>query len=290
MKWRNLPPLQKISDSIDLCDYQGQTLIRINHSLCQGAICLHGGHLIDFQPTNKDPIIWLSENTLFQTDKAIRGGVPICWPWFGKAENPSHGFARTQEWQLDAQFEDEMGVTLELVLTDNTESLSIWANHFHNRLIVHFGESAVEISLTTTNTDKKSWLYGGALHSYLNVNDIHQVTVSQLGDQFFDGTQSMLNCLSDGTLTINKEIDRIYGNAKNPVKIKDETRTLLVEHTGGDSVVVWNPWVETCKNMSDMTDDGYKTMICVEAAQPETSIQLEPQQSHTLYTRISVAQ
>ncbi len=289
MKWRNLPTQQKISDSIDLCDYQGQSLIRINHALCKGAISLHGGHLIDFQPAHQEPMIWLSENALFQSDKAIRGGVPICWPWFGKAAMPSHGFARTQEWQLDAQFEDEMGVTLELTLSDNAETLSIWPNHFHNRLIVHFGADAVEISLTTTNTDNKAWLYGGALHSYLNVSDIHQTTVNQLGNQFFDGTQGMLNCSSDGTLIINKEIDRIYGNAENPVLVNDEKRTLLIEHAGGDSVVVWNPWLESSKSMADMTDNGYKTMICVEAAQPETSIQLEPQQSHTLYTRIRLS-
>lgn len=286
MNWRNQPTQTQLSSSVNTCLYFDQTIVRVAHPLLQGAVSLHGAHLIDFQPTNQNPIIWMSDNALFQKDKAIRGGVPVCWPWFGKSGNPSHGFARTQTWKLDKHQEDDLGITLELVLTESEESLAIWANRFHNRLVIRFNADSVALSLITTNNDSHEWQYGGALHTYLTVDNIANVEISQLGEQYLDSTNSLKQCASDGTLTINKEIDRVYTHVAQPVKLQDGQRQLLVEHHGGDSVVVWNPWAELCQNMVDMTDEAYQTMVCIESAQAKPSIVLQPKESHTIHTEI----
>ena len=222
--------------------------------------------------------------------KAIRGGVPVCWPWFGKAGVPSHGFARTSEWQLVNHKENAKGVVIELEFNDSEDTLELWPHSFQNRLTFEFGKK-LTISLKTTNISTKAFSYGGALHTYLNINDITKTELSGMGTEYLDNTQDGLECIGKSTLIIDKEVDRIYTSASDIITVKDTAneRSLLVKNQGYNSAVIWNPWQDLSINMADMADDSFETMVCVESALNGLAITLMPNESHTLSTTLEIA-
>lgn len=265
-----------------------ETLV-IRHPLAEAEIALFGGQLLSYRPCGAEEVIWLSEAAKLDGSAPIRGGVPICWPWFGKGQQPSHGFARTTLWQLDSCDENDAGVVIELVARDTASTRKIWPHHFHNRIRFEIGRR-LNITLIVTNTDKSPWHFTGALHSYFQVGDIEKVGVDGLGAKYHDSVTGQDIVGAESPLVISAEVDRIYTQAGQRVNLRDDDmgRTIQIESAGHTDTVVWNPWADLSKGMADMTDEGYRTMLCVESAVVAEPVTLEPGQQHHLKARFSV--
>ncbi|WP_318411700.1 D-hexose-6-phosphate mutarotase [Photobacterium leiognathi] len=287
MNLRQLSTVNALSDHVTVCEYQGISIIRVIHPLAEAGISLHGGHLIWFKPAGEKDIIWLSENAEFDTQKAIRGGIPVCWPWFGKAGTPSHGFARTSQWTLQEHRENENGVIVSLQLEDNDETRAVWPHKFNNVLTFEIG-TALKVSLTSTNTDSQPWSYGGALHTYFDIADINNIEIAGMGSTYLDSTQQGKTCEGGDVLTFTSETDRVYTQPEATITINDKNnkRNILVTNEGHNAAVIWNPWQELSISMGDMADNSFETMVCVESTIHQPSIELAPGQSHTLATTV----
>ncbi|WP_087016505.1 D-hexose-6-phosphate mutarotase [Thaumasiovibrio subtropicus] len=284
----SLKPVNALSDYVTICDLDGIPVISVRHPLAEAAISLHGGHLIGYKPTGNDDIIWLSEKAEFNTAKAIRGGIPVCWPWFGKVANPSHGFARTSLWTLDEHRENDEGVIVSLTLQDSEASRDIWPNKFKNQLLFKIGKT-LSVELITTNTDDKSWDYSGALHSYFQVDAIQNTAITGMGPSYIDSLQNGDTFEGGETLRFDSETDRVYTQPENAIVIADGQRQLTVENSGDNCAVIWNPWVELSTAMGDMADNSYETMVCVESTISGETVTLAPGESHTLATNVSAS-
>lgn len=292
MDLHSLPALTVLSDCVTIVEHDQVKMVRIIHDKATAAIALHGGHVVSFQPAGQDDLIWMSDAALFDGKAALRGGIPVCWPWFGRLAAPAHGFARTSEWQLLEHRENEHGVILVLGLSDNETTQAIWPYQFNLRLEVEVTEQ-LKVSLQVTNQDEKAWTFSGALHTYLNVGDVRQVKTTGMGREYIDSLQDAKVCQGGETLVLTDTIDRVYTQPALQIEVQDPLldRSLVVENSGHNSAVLWNPWTQGAAAMADMTDDGYQTMLCVESALHSPCLSagqtLQPGESHTLTTTIS---
>ncbi|MXP48782.1 D-hexose-6-phosphate mutarotase [Pantoea sp. Eser] len=262
-KLLSLPVVTQISPYLSQRQVGELPAIIVSHPKVRAALTLQGAHLIAWQPSGEQPVLWLSDKSQFAPGKAIRGGVPICWPWFGPAGEPAHGFARNQPWTLSAHDENEDGVMLTLVLESNPQTLKLWPHEF--TLIARFrlGQHC-EIELEAHGDFEAT----AALHSYFTVSDISDVEVSGLGNSYIDKVNQGEIGSSDGKQRYPGRIDRIFTAAEDCSVINDPAaqRQIEVYHHHHSDVVTWNPGVELSCSMADMPNEGYKTMVCVETA------------------------
>ena len=253
-----------------------------------GAVYHHGAHVIDWTPAGHDPVVWMSEKTNLDSTSPIRGGIPICWPWFGAGRNgtasPLHGFARLSEWRLVRSKQTEEAVTATYMLIDACPDKF----DFPYRLSyeVRFG-AEFSAMLTVRNTGTRRFSFEEALHTYLCVSDIHEVAVTGLdGSQYLDRVSGheLGPHQQSGDLRITEEVDRIYHSGADidvidPVK----GRKLSVSRLGSSDAVIWNPWIDKAKSMPDFGDDEWTSMICVETANiGEHAITLNPGKEHVM--------
>ncbi|WP_241622785.1 D-hexose-6-phosphate mutarotase [Rosenbergiella australiborealis] len=259
-----LPVVEQLSSSISLRIHDELRLLVITHPEFQAAFSLQGGQLIAWQPHGKAPIIWLSDKTSFAQGKAIRGGVPICWPWFGPAGKPSHGFARTAEWTLTHTEESAQEVTLSMVLKQSAQTLALWPHDFTLTLTATLSAQACKLTLTILGDVEST----AALHSYFHVADSEKIAVSGLGETFIDKVENNRVSTQQGVQTYHNEVDRIFTHPDSASIIDDPLlgRAIHLHHAGNSDVVTWNPGTTLSQSMTDMSDDGYKTMVCVETA------------------------
>ncbi|MEA3548713.1 MAG: D-hexose-6-phosphate mutarotase [Thermodesulfobacteriota bacterium] len=262
-----------------------------NRSAC-AKIALQGAHLFHYEQQGKKPLLWLSETSFFEAGKAIRGGVPICWPWFGKHKTesslPQHGFARTFLWELLGVNEtDEDFTEVSLQLKSSAESLKLWPYRFELLLRVTVGNT-LTIALTTKNCDEKAFEITSALHNYFAVANIDNVYVEGLDKTTYFDALTKENKIQNGNIYISEEVDRVYQEVRNPLTLHEQDRTVHICAEGSSSAVVWNPWIDKCATMSDMKDDAYKTMLCIETTNALEDVRiLQPDEGHTLTAIIS---
>ncbi|MEZ9351351.1 D-hexose-6-phosphate mutarotase [Vibrio splendidus] len=292
MDLSTLPTLTVLSDNVTIVEHEGVKLVRVIHDKANAAISLFGGHVVSFQPQGQQDLIWMSQQAKFDGKTALRGGIPVCWPWFGRIAAPAHGFARSSEWQLVEHRESEAGVIVSLGLKPNEETLAVWPHQFDARLNVEIGDQ-LKVTLDVKNTDSQPWTFSGALHTYLNVGDIHNTTTTGMGAEYIDSLQGGKICKGGSELVLTDTIDRVYTQPEAQIFVADKNleRTLTVENHGHNSAVLWNPWAEGATAMGDMQDDGYLTMMCVESTLHAPSLEagktLQPGESHQLITVIS---
>lgn len=292
MNLTQLPALTVLSDNVTIVEKDKVKIVRVIHDKATAGIALHGGHVVSFQPTGQADLIWMSEEAIFDNSAALRGGIPVCWPWFGRIAAPAHGFARSSEWQLLEHRENQQGVIVELGLFASEDTLSIWPHLFDARLIVEITDQ-LKVTLKVTNTDDKDWVFSGALHSYLNVGDISQVQVTGMGPNYIDSLQSDQICTGGDVLTLTDTIDRVYTAPEAEIDIDDPVlkRVIKIKNHGHNSAVLWNPWAAGAQSMADMADMGYQTFLCVESTLHAPSIEqgktLKPSEIHQLVTTIS---
>ncbi|PTO93578.1 D-hexose-6-phosphate mutarotase [Vibrio splendidus] len=292
MDLSTLPTLTVLSDNVTIVEHEGVKLVRVIHDKANASISLFGGHVVSFQPQGQQDLIWMSQQAKFDGKTALRGGIPVCWPWFGRIAAPAHGFARSSEWQLVEHRESEAGVIVSLGLKPNEETLAVWPHQFDARLNVEIGDQ-LKVTLDVKNTDSQPWTFSGALHTYLNVGDIHNTTTTGMGAEYIDSLQGGKICQGGSELVLTDTIDRVYTQPEAQIFVADKNldRTLTVENHGHNSAVLWNPWAEGATAMGDMQDDGYLTMMCVESTLHAPSLEagktLQPGESHQLITVIS---
>ena len=262
-----LPIIEQISPVLSRRQLDELEVVVVDHPQVKASFALQGAHLLSWKPTGEDEVLWLSNNTPFKTGVALRGGVPICWPWFGPAAQPglpSHGFARNLPWTLKAHNEDDSGVVLTFELQSSAETRQLWPHEF--TLLARFKVGATcEIELEAHGEFETT----SALHTYFNVGDIAAVKVSGLGDRLIDKVNDAKeDVLADGTQTFPDRTDRVYLNPEACSVIHDDSlnRNIDVVHHHHLNVVGWNPGPALSVSMGDMPDDGYKTFVCVETA------------------------
>lgn len=260
----SLPVLNQISPCIAQRQIGELPVLTITHPRLRAAVALQGAHLLAWQPSGEKPVIWLSEKTLWEKGKAIRGGVPICWPWFGPAGNPAHGFARTQPWTLSAHDENEESVMLTFELKSSEQTKKIWPHEFTLFLRFRFSNSC-EIELEAHGDFDAT----AALHSYFSVADCSAVTVSGLGPEYIDKVRDgSTGHAPEGRQTYEQRVDRVHTQPADCSLLNDKAggRVIEIHHHYHSDVVTWNPGAELSCSMSDMANEGYKTMVCVETA------------------------
>ncbi|HEC17972.1 MAG TPA: D-hexose-6-phosphate mutarotase [Gammaproteobacteria bacterium] len=274
----------------------GLHMARIDNDLATAEVYLHGGNITAFQPHGSDPLLWLSPLAQFQTDKAIRGGVPVIWPWFGPhsvdSHKPQHGFARTASWQVSHAGALADGSTqLQLDLRDTSATRTLWPHAFALELVFTVG-TELRIELTSRNTGDQPFTAGAALHSYFAVGDVEQVVVEGLADcEYIDKLDADRRKRQEGLVRIHAEVDRIYLKTENSCVIHDPlmARQIHIEKGGSRSTVVWNPWADKAEAMADFPDQGFRQMLCIETANAADDVRiLAPGDAHTLSQRISL--
>ncbi|MEB5920844.1 D-hexose-6-phosphate mutarotase [Franconibacter daqui] len=262
-----LPVVEQITPVLSRRQQDELELIVVDHPQVRASFALQGAHLLSWKPAGEEEVLWLSDITPFKTGVALRGGVPVCWPWFGPAaqkELPSHGFARNLPWSLSAHNEDENGVVLTFELHSSDASRQYWPHDFTLYARFKVGKTC-EMELEAHGDFETT----SALHTYFNVGDISAVKVSGLGDTYIDkvngGEQGKL---SDGVQTFPDRTDRVYLNAEACSLIHDAAlkRSIEVVHHHHSNVVGWNPGPALSVSMADVPDEGYKSFVCVETA------------------------
>ncbi|GAA6183195.1 MULTISPECIES: D-hexose-6-phosphate mutarotase [Alteromonadaceae] len=244
-------------------------ILEINNDFAKATISLFGGHILSYIPkTDNIDRLWVSDAAIFDNKTAIRGGIPVCWPWFGDGHKqnrddlPAHGFVRNQIWSLDSAEENDQGT--QLVLTPKSTQGPGWAFKTTLKLKVTVGKTLV-LELITRNMDAEDIHLGCALHTYFSVDDIDGVTLAGLSGPYLDKTQNYEQFETPETYRIKEETDRVHLHPAVLVEINNGHH-ISVRSTGHDSIVVWNPWKDNCLRMKDMQPDSYETMICVETA------------------------
>ncbi|MDD2775348.1 MAG: D-hexose-6-phosphate mutarotase [Gallionella sp.] len=254
-------------------DDSGLIIADINNG--QASLCLQGAHLMHWQPASQSvPVVWLSRDTKPAVGKSIRGGAPVCWPWFGahasEAGFPGHGFARTVPWQVIESGTEPNGATrLVLRLIESEKTRTQWNQSCTVDLTVVVGET-LRMELTTANTGTTDFVIGEALHTYLHISDIAAVSVTGLeGCDYWDKVGGSNLRQQAGAIQFSGETDRVYINTAAECVIEDPklNRRIHVAKSGSLSTVVWTPWVEKANKMGDMGQpDGWREMVCVESA------------------------
>jgi glucose-6-phosphate 1-epimerase len=272
--------------------------LTIETGLCAAELYLHGAHLCRWQPRHQShPVLWMSESSRFEAGAPIRGGVPICFPWFGtRAGDPSapvHGIARISAWTLDgAGLEGDGSVVVRLSLDCGALEVPHAPHDLHLAYELHLGRE-LSMALTVTNRGGVPCTFEEAVHTYFSVGDVRQVSVAGLeGATYVDkvdgGTRKTQ---PDEPVTIGAETDRLYLDTGTAVTLADRVlgRSIRLEKTGSRSTVVWNPWVAKSRAMPDFGDDEWPGMLCIETANAaDNAVTLPPHASHTMTAAIRV--
>ncbi len=269
----------------------GFPYIEVTNSVASAKIALHGAHVFEYKKEGKSELLWLSSLALFEENKPIRGGIPICWPWFGPHSDsalPQHGFARISRFTfVSCDEKDEATSIVTLKLTDSPKTRILWDFSFELLVTITISKK-LHVSLKTINTDIKEFKITQALHSYLSVENISDVEVFGVKNcTYFDQLSKTMEVQKDD-LHINQEIDRIYTHLNKNIILKEKNRAIFLQNSNSNSLVIWNPWSEKAKFIKDMQDYEYKNMLCIESANVLDDYKiLQPNCSITLGLKLS---
>ena len=264
--------------------------IEISNQAATARIALQGAHIFHYQRGDEAPLLWLSDVSDFEMGKAIRGGVPICWPSFGNnnPQLPQHGFARVMMWQLVKVDETNPSMSeLTFVLEDSQESRALWNYKFRVEFIVKVG-LVLEMELKTINLDTEPFTLTQALHTYFSVSSIENISIKGLEEKKYFNALTLQEARQKGSVTFDQELDRVYQGIENNIILDDIDRSIKIQNSGSRSVVIWNPWIEKCARMSAMRAESYKEFVCIESANAyEDKRIIQPNQEHVLKTILS---
>jgi glucose-6-phosphate 1-epimerase len=252
----------------------GFPLIEIDNGQAKATISVYAGQVLKFQPAGAShDVMFLSDTAYYQAGKAIKGGIPVCWPWFGPDPEgkgrASHGFVRDRLWQVVSTKSLADGSTQVILgLVDTEETRAIWPCAFNLAIEITVGHT-LKIELVTRNTGDQSFSITQALHTYFTVGDISQVSVVGLaGTEYLDKVDGGQTKTQAGAITVEQEVDRVYLNVPATLSIDDRAlgRKINIVSTGSKTAIVWNPWSEISAKMADLGDMDYQRLICVETA------------------------
>ncbi|ONI27352.1 hypothetical protein PRUPE_1G081500 [Prunus persica] len=252
-------------------------------------VYLYGGHVTSWKNDHGEELLFVSSKAIFKPPKAIRGGIPICFPQFSNLGSlDAHGFARNRFWSIDSDpspfpTNTSNKVAVDLILRPNEEDMKTWPHSYEYRLRVALGpggDLTLISRIRNTNSDGKPFSFTFAYHTYFSVSDISEVRVEGLETlDYLDNLQNRKRCTEQGdAITFESEVDKIYLSTPTKIAILDheKKRTFVIRKDGLPDAVVWNPWDKKSKAMADFGDDEYKHMLCVETAAIEKPITLKP--------------
>ncbi|TCD19414.1 D-hexose-6-phosphate mutarotase [Pseudomonas sp. IC_126] len=267
-------------------------------------IAEQGAQILSYRQGDAPPIIWLSEEAAFQQGQSVRGGVPICWPWFGdlgrnpedvqamyqgEAEAPFHGLVRGLVWQLEQQRCEGDTAILQFVCPQAQGALPGWPHRVELTLQIRLDER-LHIALISRNLGNRPVTLSQALHTYFAIGDIHQVSVEGLdGCRYIDTLENWQQRQQQGELRYEGETDRIYLDLPPMLSLRDPqlNRRITLETQGSRSAVLWNPWIAKAQRLSQFADDAWQRMACIETANAmDDRVRLEAGDSHTLAVSI----
>ncbi|GIZ13169.1 D-hexose-6-phosphate mutarotase [Pseudomonas sp. NCCP-436] len=263
-----------------------------------------GAQILGYRQAEQPPLIWLSPDAAYRTGQSVRGGVPVCWPWFGDLrrnpqavqahyradEAPAHGLLRTLPWELQDIQQQAGGVSLRLTYDTIRHPLPHWDGEASLSLTLELTEQ-LQLHLETHNLGQSPLTFSQALHSYFAVSDVHTVRIEGFdGCRYIDTLQDWQILLQEGEPLIEGETDRLYLNVPARLVINDPAwnRRILLESRGSASAVLWNPWTDKARRLSQFPDSAWKEMLCIETGNLwDDIVSLLPGQRHQLSLRIS---
>lgn len=256
-----------------LTDHLGHPAVRL--SLPDGSnalVALHGAHVLSWQAGTGGDQLYLSPTATIAPGKAIRGGVPVIFPQFEQRgpdrSLPRHGLVRTRPWAVESMSTGKDHAQVTLVITDSDETRALWPHAFALELTVCLTPARLDLELHAQNTGERAWAFSAALHTYLAVTDISQARLQGLGGgRFIDVMLNEERTDEHSEHHFKGEVDRIYAQAPRSVLLRDGPRRLTIESHTFEDAVIWNPGPENCAALSDMPDEDWRRMLCVEAAQ-----------------------
>ncbi len=275
---------------------------RIRNGADEVIVAEQGAQVLSYRQGDAAPIIWLSEEAAFERGQAVRGGVPVCWPWFGDLTRnpqpikdayqdqpaPAHGLVRNIDWLLRDSHSDADSATLEFVC--NTQGdLPGWPHAVELSLQIRL-DQRLHLALTSRNQGTAPVALSQALHSYFAISDIHQVTVEGLdGRSYIETLDAWQQRQQQGHLAFNGETDRIYLDLPPTLYLRDPgyNRRITLQTCGSRSAVLWNPWIAKAQRLSQFADDAWQRMLCIETANVlDDMVRLDSGTSHTLSVSI----
>ena len=272
----------------------GLPRIQITGSGAEGEMYLHGAQVTSWKPAGNDEVLFLSTKSRWQGGQAIRGGIPICFPWFrAKADDPkapAHGFARTRSWELESIVQDERGVLVSISLESDEQSRRWWTAEFRLVYRVIFGPELI-LELVCTNTGKAELRFEEALHTYNRVADVASVRLQGLDTaHYLDNTDSNKEHVQQGEVKIASATDNAFVGTQNDVDLIDPglRRRIRLKKAHSRTTVVWNPWREGAARLADLGDGEWTQFLCVEASNILTaSVSLAPGEEHKMKAVLS---
>ncbi|AVI87482.1 MULTISPECIES: D-hexose-6-phosphate mutarotase [Pseudomonas syringae group] len=293
-------PTSPVEPLVESVQYDELNCWRIRHGEAELLVAQQGAHILSYQVAGQPPLVWLNEEAAFKKGKAIRAGMPICWPWFGNLErNPqsvqamrdssepakAHGEVRALDWQLLGIGADGDALLVEFVLPEAEGHLPGWPHNVALKLSIRL-DHALNVSLVSYNCGAEPVTFSQALHTYFAVSDVRQVSVEGLdGLRYIETLANWEEREQTGDLTFTGETDRIYQDTPGVLSIIDPEwqRRIHIRSTGSKSAILWNPWIEKTGTFTDMAADGWQRMVCVETANVlDDVVTLAPDQMHVL--------
>jgi glucose-6-phosphate 1-epimerase len=273
----------------------GLQKVRITSLKAVGEMYLQGAHITSWKPAGVEEVLFLSSQSRWEHGHAIRGGIPICFPWFGdKADDPkapAHGFVRTKAWQLESMAQVGDGVTVSMFTESDEDTKRWWPADFRVVYRVTFA-SELRLELVVTNTGKTSLRFEEALHAYHRVGNVLKTRVRGLcAVHYIDKTDSNRKKTQHGKIAIVSETDRVYLNTSDAIEMEDPVlrRRTHVAKENSRTTVAWNPWVGKAHSLTDFADDEWMQMICIETSNvSDFAVDLAPGQTHEMKALVTV--
>ena len=286
-----------IPDRVQVVEGQGGLpKVRITSPEASGEMYLHGAHVTSWKPAGAEEVFFVSRHARWEHGRAIRGGVPVCFPWFGNHADsptaPAHGFVRTRAWQLESIVESGGAITVAMFTESDDDTRRWWPADFRLALHATFG-STLTLALIVTNTGAATIRFEEALHPYYRVGNIHDVRVRGLdAAKFLDKSDANLEKVQQGDIRIVSETDREFLDTQGPVDVDDAAlrRRVRTVKDRSFTTVVWNPWVAKAHALPDLADDEWSEFVCVETCNVAAfAVQLAPGQQHMMQSVVSVS-
>ncbi|MBL8471127.1 MAG: D-hexose-6-phosphate mutarotase [Rhodocyclaceae bacterium] len=261
---------------IDPLQFHGQPALSLTApDGAKAVILLHGAHLVSWIPAGGAERLYLSERAVFDGKSAVRGGVPIIFPQFAeRGSGPRHGFARTRPWQVELTRGGVDFALASFTLRADAETRSLWPHDFRAEFTVSLSGARLDMELDIANTGTRPFQFSCALHSYLRVADVETVRLEGLQGVRYESAGAAVRRDNGHAVIVDDEIDRIYCGAPDTLLLREPHRALALQSENFPDVVVWNPWEVQCRRMADMPADGFRRMLCIEAARVAQPLEL----------------
>ena len=264
-----------MAHGIESIDFNGLPALRLQAGGASAVVSLFGGQVLSWTPRGGKEWLYLSETARFDRSTPIRGGVPVCFPQFADlGKLPKHGFVRTVDWMLADRRVDKDFALVQLRLEDSAETRALWNHPFGIELTISIEDNRLDLEFEVDNRGTDALSFTGALHTYLRVREAEEARLEGLyGFTYRDSANgNAIKRETGDALMVDAEVDRVYRQVNRPLLLRDGSRTLGINTEGFPDVVVWNPWETRCAALADMPDNGFRRMLCVEAAAADTPI------------------